>query len=767
MYMKLENQYAGSMALRKMSVLMEFFSLAMGDTEQMVAFQSRTEGLLKDIATTGVNLDKDVIVVRVLSALPKSYNSFLSAWESLPAADQTLENLMARLINEDSRRREEPAKAKSKPSDAFATDYDFDDYSGYYARGGTRGGPRGRSSRGGSRGGQRGGGSRGAKGDFLASLPRTDRDSCFNCGAKGHWRSECQREDRADHTCRKCNNVGHFEIQCAGAQSLARPNRGGRGGANVIQGDYGENGETEPQAGFERASFVGEAFKANLVFDRDFWLSDSGATEHMTPRREWFSTYAPSDCSEGVRVGNGAVLPVAGIGKVKVSSWNGVSWDLREMDNVLHVPDLGRNLFSEVAMLDKGFKEYSDRHEKVFTFEDRTIALGERVGKSFRMKMNTVLPSECNVSRKCTSFKIWHGRLGHQNIRYCKSILNKHGVNDVKVDMDSCEACMFGKQHREPFPTSTSRSKHAADLIHVDLNGPMQVTSNGGNKYFMLLRDDYSNFRRVYFLEKKSEAQPLLLSYFNFVKTQQGREIKTVRSDRGTEFCNDAIEQLSRERGFVHQTTVGYSPEQNGCIERDNRTVVELARSLLQASDLPEKWWGEAVSTAVYILNLTGQTQMPGKCPLELWNPEAKVDIQYLRVFGTNCYVHVPDEKRKKWDAKSWRGIFMGYSLTMKGYRVLDPETNSVDCFRDVVFENEDLSSVGVVSHPMVNETDEVLNPGVGEDRIKEDGSGDEEVQVDGKFAVDEAPLVELFPDQHAVSPKKIRRKIYQKVERD
>src|SRR5260221_9389341 len=119
MYIKLENQYAGSTALRKMSVLMEFFSLAMGESEQMVAFQSRTEGLLKDIATTGVVLDKDVIVVRVLSALPKTYNSFLSAWESIPAADQTLENLMARLINEDSRRREEPTKPKSKPNETL------------------------------------------------------------------------------------------------------------------------------------------------------------------------------------------------------------------------------------------------------------------------------------------------------------------------------------------------------------------------------------------------------------------------------------------------------------------------------------------------------------------------------------------------------------------------------------------------------------------------------------------------------------------------
>src|SRR5260221_3090026 len=145
MYVKLENQYAGSTALRKMSVLMEFFSLAMFESEQMVAFQSRTEGLLKDIATTGVDLNKDVVVVRVLTALPKSYNSFLSAWESLPSADQTLENLLARLINEDSRRREEPTtKAKQKANEAFASDYDFDDYSGYYARGGNKGGPRGR-----------------------------------------------------------------------------------------------------------------------------------------------------------------------------------------------------------------------------------------------------------------------------------------------------------------------------------------------------------------------------------------------------------------------------------------------------------------------------------------------------------------------------------------------------------------------------------------------------------------------------------------------
>src|SRR5260221_11089228 len=102
MYLKLETQYAAATALRKMDVLTSFFNLSYAEGDGMISFQSMVEGILKDIKSTGVVLDDSVVIVLVLTSLPKTYLSFLSAWESLIAVDQKLENLMSRMVTEDS-----------------------------------------------------------------------------------------------------------------------------------------------------------------------------------------------------------------------------------------------------------------------------------------------------------------------------------------------------------------------------------------------------------------------------------------------------------------------------------------------------------------------------------------------------------------------------------------------------------------------------------------------------------------------------------------
>ena len=95
------------------------------------------------------------------------------------------------------------------------------------------------------------------------------------------------------------------------------------------------------------------------------------------------------------------------------------------------------------------------------------------------------------------------------------------------------------------------------------------------------------------------------------VEKQTGKCIKALRTDRGGEFLSKDFNIFCDENGIQRELTTPYTPEKNGVAEPKNRTVVEMARILLQAKGLPNQFWGKAVATAVYILNLSPTRAVP------------------------------------------------------------------------------------------------------------------------------------------------------------
>jgi hypothetical protein len=129
-----------------------------------------------------------------------------------------------------------------------------------------------------------------------------------------------------------------------------------------------------------------------------------------------------------------------------------------------------------------------------------------------------------------------------------------------------------------------------------------------------------------------------------------------------------------KEHGIQRKYSCSYSPQQNGIAERKNRHIVEITRAMLNEKNLPNHFWAEMVSTAVYIMNQTPTTTVHGMTLEEKFTGK-KPDVSHLRVFGCITYVHVPDEKRSKLDPKAEKCIFIGYSLKQKGYRCFNPST--------------------------------------------------------------------------------------------
>jgi transposase InsO family protein len=119
----------------------------------------------------------------------------------------------------------------------------------------------------------------------------------------------------------------------------------------------------------------------------------------------------------------------------------------------------------------------------------------------------------------------------------------------------------------------------------------------------------------------------------------------TLRTDNGLEFVNHEMRELTHQYGIRHQRTVVYTPEQNGSAERDNRTLMEAARTLLNARKFEPRFWAEAVNTVVSVLNLTGTSSVKRITPHELW-VQKEPRIKDLRIFGEEVFTHIPKQKR-------------------------------------------------------------------------------------------------------------------------
>jgi len=115
------------------------------------------------------------------------------------------------------------------------------------------------------------------------------------------------------------------------------------------------------------------------------------------------------------------------------------------------------------------------------------------------------------------------------------------------------------------------------------------------------------------------------------------------------------------------------------------QTIVEAARTMLYSKNLSKTLWAEAVNTVGYTINRTGNTGQEGKTPYELWFNKTP-DINHLNIFGGEVYAHIPKEKRRKWDQKGRKGIFVGYSEETKGYRICF-DGREISLSRDVIFK--------------------------------------------------------------------------------
>ncbi|GJV71095.1 retrovirus-related pol polyprotein from transposon TNT 1-94 [Tanacetum coccineum] len=412
------------------------------------------------------------------------------------------------------------------------------------------------------------------------------------------------------------------------------------------------------------------------------WIKDSGCSKHMTGNRKLFSTYKAYN---GGNVVFGSNLRGNIIGKGTISN------DSLKIDNVEHVDNLGFNLLSIGQICDNKCKVTFSEHDSEITRNGKVIGRGIRKKGLYVMKLGNKPKDQICLATIDENSTLWHRRLGHANMRLIQSLASKELVRNlprIKFDQHFCDACKIGKQahasHKAKNLVSTTR---CLELLHMDLFGPSAVRSYGGNRYTLVIVDDYSRYTWTRFLKDKTEAFDQFEIFSKKIQNQLGCIIVSIRTDHSREFDNEVqFREFCDANGITHNFLAPRTPQSNGVVERKNRTLQEMSRTMLNEQSLPQRFWCNAVDTSTYILNRILIRTILGKTPYEILRGR-KPTLDYFKVFGSKCFILNIKDYLIKFDPKSYEGVFLGYSQNSKAYIILNKHTRKIEELLNVKFD--------------------------------------------------------------------------------
>ncbi|GKE90454.1 retrovirus-related pol polyprotein from transposon TNT 1-94 [Tanacetum coccineum] len=194
----------------------------------------------------------------------------------------------------------------------------------------------------------------------------------------------------------------------------------------------------------------------------------------------------------------------------------------------------------------------------------------------------------------------------------------------------------------------------------MDLCGPMRVESINGKKYILVIVDDYSRYTWTHFFRSKDETPEVLIDFLTLIQRELHTQVRTVRTDKGTEFLNKTLHAYFAKEGIRHETSTVQTHEQNGVVERRNRTLVESARTMLSAAKIPLFIWAEAIATTCFTQNRSLVIPRHEKTPYHIINGQ-KPSVKLFYIFSSLCYIVRDGENFDKIKEKGDACIFVGW----------------------------------------------------------------------------------------------------------
>ncbi|GJS39415.1 retrovirus-related pol polyprotein from transposon TNT 1-94 [Tanacetum coccineum] len=439
------------------------------------------------------------------------------------------------------------------------------------------------------------------------------------------------------------------------------------------------------------------------------WYLDSGCSKHMTGDRSRLRNFVKKFIGT-VRFGNDHFGAIMGYGDYVIGD--------SVISRVYYVEGLGHNLFSVGQFCDSDLEVAFRKHTCfVRDLDGVDLIKGSRGTNLYTISVEDMMRSSpiCLLSKASKNKSwLWHRRLNHLNFGTLNDLARKdlvRGLPRLKFEKDHlCSACQLGKSRKATHkPKTINTITEVLHTLHMDLCGPLRVQSINGKKYILVIVDDYSRFTWVKFLRSKDETPVFVINLLKQLQVGLNKTVRFVRTDNGTEFVNKNLTDYYESVGITHEKTVPRTPQQNGVVERRNRTLVEAARTMLIFSKAPLFLWAEAVATACYTQNRSLIHTLHNKTPYELVH-DKKPDLSFLRIFGALCYPTNDSEDLGKLKAKADIGFFVGYAPNRKGYRIYNKRTRQIMETIHVTFDEltEQTAPVHSSSGPAPN----LLTPG-------------------------------------------------------
>nr|GEW43582.1 hypothetical protein [Tanacetum cinerariifolium] len=416
----------------------------------------------------------------------------------------------------------------------------------------------------------------------------------------------------------------------------------------------------------------------------------NGYSRHMTGNISYLSDFEELNDGYVAFGGNPKGGKISGKGKIRTRKL--------KFDDVYFVKELKFNLFSVSQMCDKKNNVFFTDTECLVLSpefklpdENQVLLRVPREKNMYNVDLKNIVPSgymTCLFAKATLDeSNLWHRRLGHINFKTMNKLVKSNLVRGLPIKVfkndHTCVACKKGKQHKASCKTKpVSSVNQPLQRLYMDLFGPTFVKSLNKKSYCLVVTDDYSRFTWVFLLATKDETSPILKTFITGLENQLSFKVKIIRSDNGTEFKNNDLNQFCGMKGIKREFSVPRIPQQNGIAERKNRTLIEATRTMLADSLLPILFWAEAVNTACYVQNRVLVTKPQNKTLCKLLHGRTP-SIGFMRPFGYHVTIFNTPDSLGKFDGKVDERFLVGYSVSSSGPTWLfdiDTFTKTMNC---------------------------------------------------------------------------------------
>lgn len=655
---------ATQLALRKKLLVLKL----QGDTT-LVRHFAIFDDLITELLAAGAKLEETDKIAHLLLTLPTSYDGIITAIETLSEDSLTLAFVKTRLLDHEVKLRNDCADTSSKVLHVNVDNktQSFKKNNNNILK----------------------------QNNFKNNHYRnklwknTHFIKCHHCGRKGHLKKNCFHYKKSTNQ-QKYNN----ENKTRTIQNV-----------NTIQ-------SSKPD------EFSGFAFMTGMHKHKDqsnkiTFLLDSGASDHIINRDDLFSTYTTLTVPLKISVAkNSEFISATKSGTLQVTSNMGIQG---ELEDVLYCRDVPYNLLSVSKMQQAGLSILFEK-DSAQIIKDGNVLMSGKLSNNLIVLDFVASVNKCqSVSQVCKNYNniysLWHQRLGHMSKNKFLQLKNYNMIEDINQistvtpTNDLCESCINGKQSRLPFNKGKDKShiKRPLFIVHSDVCGPITPSTVDNKNYFVLFVDHFTHYCVTYIITYKSDVFATFKDFIAKSEAKFNTKLVNLYCDNGGEYLSTEMKSYCVEKGITYHLTVPRTPQLNGVSERMVRTITEKARSMINGAKLDKQFWGEAVLTAVYLINITPTRALKlSQTPYEMWHG-VKPKVKYLKVFGSTVYVHIKTNKNK-FDEKSWKGILVGYEPN--GYKVWNPEIKKFVLVRDVIVDELDF----VKSRPKVNPEEDILN---------------------------------------------------------